>query len=125
MGGESEAVVLLGHGSRLRSGNQGLHQAAERVSELLGGVSVTVAFLQLADPGLEEAVESCIAAGARRIAVVPFFLFPGAHVREDIPRALEALRARHPGVELHLANALGGHPKLAEVAAERAQEVMP
>ncbi len=124
MGSGTEAVVLLGHGSRLPAGNQGLHQVAARVAEALAGARVEVAFLQLAEPGLEEAVERCFAAGARRVAVVPFFLFPGAHVQEDIPRALAALEARHPGLELRLASVLGDHPKLAEVAAERAREVM-
>ena len=120
----TEAVVLVGHGSRLPSGNQGLHRVATQVAEQLDGARVEVAFLQLAAPGLEEAVERCVAAGARRVAVVPFFLFPGAHVREDISRALAALEARHPGVALRLAGVLGDHPKLAEVAAERAREMM-
>ena len=124
MGTDTAAVVLLGHGSRLEDGNRGLHDVAARVAEQLGDTPVRAAFLQLCEPGLEEAVERCIAAGARRVAVVPFFLFPGAHVQEDIPRILERLEARHPGVELRLGGVLGDHPKLAEVAAERAREAM-
>lgn len=118
------AVILIGHGSRLPSGNRGLFQVAEQVAGQLGGTRVEVAFLQLAEPGLEKAVERCIADGVRRIAVVPFFLFPGAHVEDDIPRLLKLLEARNPGVELRLAEALGGHPKLAAVAAERAADAL-
>jgi sirohydrochlorin ferrochelatase len=45
-------------------------------------------------------------------------------VLEDIPTAVEALRRDHPGVEILLAPHLGTHPKLAEIAAERLQEVL-
>jgi len=124
MGSKNPAIILLGHGSRLPGGNQGLYAVAAQVSDQLGGCRVEAAFLQLAEPGLEEAVARCFAAGARRITVVPFFLFAGAHVQEDIPRALVALESRHPGLELRLCGVLGDHPKLAEVAAERAREVM-
>jgi precorrin-8X/cobalt-precorrin-8 methylmutase len=118
------AVVLLGHGSRLPGGNRGLFQVAAQVAAQLAGERVEVAFLQLAEPGLDEAVERCLAGGARRIAVVPFFLFPGAHLGEDVPRLMEELKERHPEVELCLAKALGGHPKLAAVAAERARDAL-
>lgn len=120
----SEAVVLLGHGSRLADGNRGLERVAAQVAERLGGVRVEVAFLQLAEPDLDAAVARCAAAGAAHIAVVPFFLFPGAHVQEDIPQALQRLSAAYPHVTLRLADVLGGHPKLAEVAVERAREAL-
>jgi precorrin-8X/cobalt-precorrin-8 methylmutase len=118
------AVVLLGHGSRLESANRALEEVAQRVAALLGVARVETAFLQLARPGLEEAVERCVRAGARRVAVVPFFLFPGVHVLDDIPHAVAALTARHPGVEMTVTPALGGHPKLAEAAADRVREVL-
>lgn len=120
----SEAVVLLGHGSRLADGNRGLERVAAQVAERLGGVRVEVAFLQLAEPDLDAAVARCAAAGAEHIAVVPFFLFPGAHVQEDIPQALQRLAVVYPRVTLRLADVLGDHPKLAEVAAERAREAL-
>lgn len=118
------AVILLGHGSRLPEANAGLEGVGRQVAALLGNTRVEVAFLQMAEPGLSAAADRCAAAGARTIAIVPFFLFPGAHVRDDIPRELEYLRARHPGVAFSVAQALGGHPKLAQAAAERAREAL-
>lgn len=118
------AVVLLGHGSRRAEANAGLEEVARAVASLLRAETVEVAYLQLARPGLGEAVERCVAAGARRIAVVPFFLFPGAHVLEDIPAEAERLRARYPGVAISVGRVLGDHPKLAEAAADRAREAL-
>lgn len=122
MGQESDAVILLGHGSRQHEANQGLEGVARQVAALLGAVRVEVAFLQLARPGFAEAADRCVAAGARKVVVLPFFLFPGAHVREDITYEMERLRACHPGVEFCAAEVLGGHPKLAEAAADRVFE---
>ncbi|MDW7709885.1 MAG: CbiX/SirB N-terminal domain-containing protein [Deferrisomatales bacterium] len=124
MGEEDAAIILLGHGSRLPEAIEGLGAVARQLADLLGPVRVEVAFLQLRRPGLAEAADRCVAAGFRRVVVLPFFLFPGAHVREEIPRELERLTARHPGVEFRAAEVLGGHPKLAEAAAERAREAL-
>jgi sirohydrochlorin ferrochelatase len=118
------AVILLGHGSRLSEANAGLEAVAGQVAALLGQTRVEVAFLQMAEPGLAAAANRCVAAGAWTIVIVPFFLFPGAHVRDDIPRELEGLRARHPGVTFCVGQVLGGHPKLAQAAAERAREAL-
>ena len=118
------SVILLGHGSRKGTANSALGQIARRVADLLPPGRVEAAFLQLAEPGLGEVVERCIRGGTRRIAVVPFFLLPGAHVLEDIPKEVAALRRRHPGVEITLAPILGEHPKLAEAVADLAREVL-
>jgi sirohydrochlorin ferrochelatase len=118
------AVILLGHGSRLAEANEGLLSVAARVAELVDANLVEVAFLQLAQPGLREAADRCVGAGANRVVVVPFFLFPGAHVRDDIPSEVTRLRARHPGVSFSVAAVLGDHPKLAEAAADRAREAL-
>ena len=120
----STAVILLGHGSRLAEANAGLTAVASRVAKLLHARWVEVAFLQLAQPGLREAADRCVAAGARRVAIVPFFLFPGAHVRDVIPAAVAHLRTQHPGVTFTVAAVLGDHPKLAEAAADRAREAL-
>jgi sirohydrochlorin ferrochelatase len=119
------AIVLLGHGSRLSDANRALEDVARDLRELLGGGWVEVAYLQLARPTLPDAVAGCVQAGADRIMIQPFFLFPGAHVLEDIPQTVETLRREHPRVEILLAPHLGAHRKLAEIALERLQEVLP
>jgi sirohydrochlorin ferrochelatase len=124
MGTSRIAVILLGHGSRLNEANQGLATVAARVAELVEADRVEVAYLQLAHPGLREAAARCVGAGATRIVVVPLFLFPGAHVRDDIPSEVAQLRLQNPGVTFTIAKVLGDHPKLAELAADRAREAL-
>jgi sirohydrochlorin ferrochelatase len=119
---KTDAVLLLGHGSRREEANAPLADVARLVAERLGGVEVSCAFLQFASPGLAEAVEELIARGRRKIAVMPFFLFSGAHVTEDIPEALKNLGEKHPGVELTMCDPLGVHPLLADIVCERIRE---
>jgi len=38
---------------------------------------------------------------------VPVFLGQGGHVREDLPAAVDAVRARHPGLDIELRLAIG------------------
>lgn len=117
------AVVVLGHGSRVAAANEPLCGIAEMVGENLG-VTAIPAFLQLAGPSLEEAVEKLVAQGYREIVVAPFFLYPGAHVTEDIPAKAEELEAAHPGIGITVTEHLGVHPLLAELVAERVRNAV-
>ena len=120
-----DAVVLLGHGSRVSPANAPLAEIAEMVSQGLGGCKTVTAFLQLAEPLLGPVIGQLVEEGAKNIVVMPFFLFPGAHVREDIPEELERLAQQYPDVTITLAAHLGVHPLLAQVAVERIGEVNP
>ena len=63
-----------------------------------------------------------MAQGAQRILLVPYFLYMGAHVLEDLPEELELARQRYPKVEMVLGKHLGVHDKLAEIVVERIAE---
>jgi sirohydrochlorin ferrochelatase len=113
------AVVLLGHGSRVQSANEPLATVAGWCMERMPGVRVESAFLQLAEPGLEDVVGRLAAEKIGKLCIVPFFLYPGAHVREDIPELVEKLRADHPTIEITIGEHLGVHPLMADIVAER------
>lgn len=116
---EADAIILLGHGSRLEEANLPLLEIAAIVSERLGGIPTGAAFLQLAEPGLESEISRLAEAGAREITVVPFFLYPGAHVRTDIPLELERIGNKNPEIVLKLSEHLGVHPLMADIIVER------
>lgn len=113
------AVIILGHGSRVAAANGPLQEVAAMVSEKLTGTLVIPAFLQLAEPSLEDAVARLVAGGVSAIAIHPFFLYPGAHVTEDVPAKAEELRRAHPGVHITVTDHLGVHPLLADLVVER------
>jgi sirohydrochlorin ferrochelatase len=116
------AVVLLDHGSRRTEANAQLEELAARVREREPGTLVATAHLEVLAPTIGDAIAECARAGAREIVVLPWFLAPGRHTAEDIPRQVDAARAAHPGVEIRVGDALGLHPKLIELALERIAE---
>ncbi len=58
-------------------------------------------------PTLEEAIAALVAQGVPAITVFPLFLAQGGHLKQDLPRLLEAIRARHPHVPIALETSLG------------------
>jgi sirohydrochlorin ferrochelatase len=113
------AVILVDHGSREPAANAQLAAVAAALSRRLRGRRVAVAHLSLVAPSLPAAIAACVAAGAREIVVVPYFLAPGRHARRDVPALARAARARHRGVR---SAPLGVHPGIVAATAERVRE---
>jgi len=116
------AIVLVDHGSRRAEANRTLEEMAALVRAAAPGRVVRAAHMELAAPSVAEAVDACVAEGAREVVVVPYFLAPGRHSTCDIPRLAREAAARHPGVAVRVAEPLGAHPKLAELVLERATD---
>lgn len=118
------AILLMGHGSRVPEANRVLNEIAELVRRQTGCAIVEVAFREMHAPNIQQGIDACVAQGARRVLLYPYFLFAGAHVLQDLPEEMEAAAVRHPGLEMVLGKPLGVHPKLAEVVCERLDETL-
>ena len=55
-----------------------------RVAPQRGHEVVVASFLELAEPGILDGGRACVAAGARRVVLLPYFLSAGVHVRRDL-----------------------------------------
>ena len=78
---------------------------------------VEAAFLELAEPDVDAGAADCVAQGAERVVLLPYFLSAGVHVRRDLSEAQARLAERFPAVEFRLAEPLGRHPLLLDVVA--------
>jgi sirohydrochlorin ferrochelatase len=116
------AILLMAHGSRIPEANDAARAIAQRVKLITDFDIVEVSFREQHLPNIQQGVDSCVAQGAQRILLVPYFLYMGAHVLEDLPEELEEARLRHPDVEMVLGKHLGVHNKLAEIVVERIAE---
>jgi sirohydrochlorin ferrochelatase len=118
------AVLLMGHGSRIAEANDALRVIAGLVKQQSGCEIVEVAFREMHEPDIQRGIDACVAQGADRIVLYPYFLFAGAHVLEDLPAEMKAAIKRYPGLEMVLGEPLGVHPKLAEIVQERVAETL-
>ena len=116
------AIVLVDHGSRRAEANAQLERVAERLRERVPERVVRVAHMELAPPSLDQAVDACAAAGAEEIVIHPYFLGPGRHSSEDIPRLANAAAERHPGLRVLVSEPPGVHPGLVDAVLERVSE---
>lgn len=115
-------VIVLAHGSKVKSGNEGLFKVVEMLRAMEKWDMVDACFLQLAKPGLSEGVKTIVEKGAEKIVVMPLLLFSGNHVLKDIPDEIENEKSKYPEVEFFYARNLGADERIARIAADRIDE---
>jgi sirohydrochlorin ferrochelatase len=117
------AVILVDHGSTRDESNRLLFDVAAAYREHVSGI-VEPAHMELAEPTIGAAFARCVAEGAKKIVVVPYFLGPGKHWTEDIPRLTAGAAAHHPDVEYAIAAPLGLHPLMLEIIDARMSDAL-
>jgi sirohydrochlorin ferrochelatase len=117
---ERTAILILGHGSRRARANQEFETFVDAFRRRRPELDVGHAYIELAEPLLAEGLAR-LAVRADRVILLPLFLFAAGHVKDDVPRALEAARRAFPRVRFEAARALGVHRVMVEVALARAR----
>ncbi|MBL0143286.1 MAG: CbiX/SirB N-terminal domain-containing protein [Betaproteobacteria bacterium] len=110
-------IVLFAHGARDPEWARPFEAIRDRVRARRPEFPVELAYLDLMTPKLEEAVNSLAAKGVAAITIFPLFMAPGGHIRNDLPRIVEDLRKRHPGVPIAIQTAVGEVPEILEAIA--------
>jgi sirohydrochlorin cobaltochelatase len=104
------ALVLFAHGARAASWAAPFERLRELTAASLPDCAVRLAFLELMEPRLPQAVAALVAEGVDDVTVVPVFLGQGGHLLRDLPLLADGLRAAHPGLRLSVAGAVGEDP---------------
>ena len=110
-------IVLFSHGARDPEWARPFEAIRERVRAQRPECRIELAFLEMMKPTLEEAIASLAERGASAITVFPLFMAQGGHLKHDLPRILEAVRARNPRIPVVLENAIGDEPEILEAIA--------
>ncbi|WP_058993134.1 CbiX/SirB N-terminal domain-containing protein [Haloarcula sp. CBA1127] len=118
---DDEAVLLVGHGSRREKSNEQVRDLAVELEGRLG-IPVDAAFLELAEPAIDEAIAG-LARAVSQVSVVHLSLFAASHVKNDVPLAVEQAREAHPELTINNGAHLGVHPALLDLLDDRAAAV--
>lgn len=118
------AVIVIDHGSKRAAANEMLLDIVAQYKKVTGTAIVEPAHMELAEPTLEDAVRACVAQGATRIVVHPYFLAPGRHSTSDIPAMVSDAARSHPDVSFHVSAPLGVAPQLADIMQQRILEAL-
>ena len=115
-------VILIDHGSSQSAANDMLNDVVRTFKQTTGTSIVEPAHMELASPTLEDAFAACVAQGATEIVIHPYFLAPGRHSTQDIPRMASEAALRFPEIPYQVTNALGVDTRMSEVILLRIQE---
>jgi len=116
------ALVALAHGSRDPHAAATVSALVVQVRRARPDLDVRLGFLDLSAPRLADVLAAVRADGHRRAVVVPLLLGHAFHAEVDVPEAVR--RGRRPGLDVRVADVLGGDPRLAEAALRRLAEVL-
>ncbi|MFE7854712.1 sirohydrochlorin chelatase [Streptomyces sp. NPDC057403] len=116
-------VLLVGRGSTDPDANAEVHKAARLLWEGRGYAGVETAFVSLAAPDVPSGLDRCRKLGARRIVVLPYFLFTGI-LPDRVKEQTGAWTAAHPETEVLSAEVIGPEPELLDLVMERYREAV-
>ncbi len=102
-------IIIVDHGSRRGESNAMLEELAALFARRFGDKYeiVEAAHMEIAEPSIATAYDRCVARGATKIVCCPFFLGPGKHWTQDIPRLVATAALRHPGTTYHVTPYIG------------------
>jgi sirohydrochlorin ferrochelatase len=75
--------------------------------------------MELAEPSLSVAFDRCVDRGAKLVVVFPYFLLPGRHWQDDIPRLVADAAKKHAGSQYLVTAPLALHPLMLSIIGDR------
>ena len=119
-----KGILILAHGSREAATEKTLKEVVSIVETLVENHPIEAAFLQFSQIDLDKGLDNLIMKGVDDIAVIPYFLFEGVHIREDIPGEIEEYLTKHKDIKITMGKTLGADKGLAEIIADRIKEAV-
>jgi sirohydrochlorin cobaltochelatase len=114
-GSPETALLLVERGSSDPQANADVYRVARLLWEDRNFGTAEVAFVGITRPSVPEGLERCVALGARRVLVLPYFLYTGVLLKR-IATFVAAAAALHPAVEFRVAQHLGQDTRLETLA---------
>jgi sirohydrochlorin cobaltochelatase len=118
-----EILLLIGHGSRDAEGNQEFLEMVERLREKNPLQRIDAAFVELAEPGIQMALDRYADPAPKTVWIMPVLFFAAGHSKVEIPEIVNDARRRLPHVAFHYGAPLGIHPILLDIVHERVVSV--
>jgi sirohydrochlorin cobaltochelatase len=116
---DKRAVILLGHGSRVKNAGDDMEKIASLLKARYGYPRVECAYMSRLGPHLPETIGRLVAEGQKNILVIPYFLHSGLHILLDIPEMMQREAETYPGIRLQMGPNLGFDEVLADLVHKR------
>ena len=114
-----KAILVVAHGSRAKETEATLTAILEMVEKKVTDVHIEHAYMEFSDKTIEKGIEFLVGKGASEIKIVPYFLFEGIHLKEDIPDIVNECMQSYPDVRVVMGQTLGVDERLADIIVDR------
>lgn len=118
-----KGILILAHGSREKSAEDTLKKIILMLKEEIKDCIIEYAFLQFSQVNLKKGIDKLVEKGAKDIKIIPYFLFDGVHIRENIPKEIDEYLKSNKNIKLSLGKPLGADKRLVEILVDRIKEV--
>ncbi|MDV6377404.1 sirohydrochlorin cobaltochelatase [Sporosarcina sp. GW1-11] len=120
---EDTAILLIGRGGSDPYANADFYKISRLLWESLDVSIIENAFMGVTKPTVQDGMERCIKLGAKKIVMLPYFLFTGI-LMERMKKNAEQFRSDYPHTTIEIAEYFGYHPKLRTVLLERMNQAL-
>lgn len=120
---EDTAILLIARGGSDPYANGDFYKITRLLWEKLDVPIVESAFMGVTTPSVEQGIERCIRLGAKKIVMLPYFLFTGV-LMERMAKMVQQFTEQYEDVDFLVANYFGYHPNLKKVLLERMEQAL-
>ena len=117
-----KGILILAHGSREESTEDTLKEIIAMLEAEISDYIIEYAFLQFSEVTLQKGVDKLVQKGVKDIKIIPYFLFEGVHIREDIPKEIEEYLKNNSDIKISFGKTLGADKRLAAILLDRVKE---
>ncbi|MBU3129721.1 CbiX/SirB N-terminal domain-containing protein [Clostridium tagluense] len=115
-----KSILVVGHGSRSKDALEVFNKVLDNF-KLKVEDNVEGCFMELCAPNIPDTIDIMYKNGARNIVVVPYFLFCGIHIKDDIPGILKEVKAKYVDLKISLARPIGYNKIIADILKENSE----
>jgi len=115
-------VLIVAHGSRAKETEVTMEAVVDMVKAKLPQTIIEWAYMEFSDQDIQKGVEALVGQGVTQIMIVPYFLFMGIHIKEDIPRMVAACAKDHPDITITMKEPFNVDQRIADMLVDRIKE---
>lgn len=118
---QKQAVIILGHGSKSSQAIDDFNYVVDLLKQKMDNEFVFGAHMEMAQPSLEDVVKIIDNQDVDKVIILPYFLFNGNHIKEDIPEKIEILKKIYPTISFEFGTPIGKEPLMADIMLKKVQ----
>lgn len=113
-----KGILIVGHGSRSKEADEVFFKIVNGVKSKTTSL-VEGCYMEISNPRIPETIEKMYKVGVKEFTIAPYFLYPGIHIKEDIPEILKTIEDKYQDIKIYMAKPIGYDDLLVDILLNR------